>query len=943
MTTNLLKYKLTGLCFFALSSAVLAQNAPAKQRSQVDDETKKDSLEVWVPVAYGVQKQKNITGSISTVFNEQFEKTSVTMLSNSLFGLLPGLIINEKSGEIGSYSNELFIRGKSTFGSTAGPLVFIDGFERNINDITPQDVASVSVLKDAAASAMYGIRGANGAILITTKRGTEGKMKISGMVESGLQRPSRLPSFTSSADYASLYNQALSNDGLPLRYTNEDIAGYAAGHSVYYPDNKWEKELVGDRALMTNTNLSAHGGNRTAKYYVSLGYLKNEGIFRNTDFDERYSTNSNLDRFNFRTNMDIKAFENLDVNIDISGQINRRNMPKNSTAEIWNMLYRYPQNEFPMLLDGDLLGGTAAFTQNPEGYLNRSGYRRMHDRFYQTGIGAKYNFQGAIKGLAAGLRFGYDNTFATVESFSRTFASYEITGKNPDGTPILNMRGTDGKLGFGVSSNAQARQTSFEGYLSFDRSLKGGHDFKSIILYHQDRLIINQNNANNVQFVSARANYAYKDKYLAEAILSYSGSEAFAKGERFNLYPAASFGWILSNEDFLNQSKNLNFLKLRMSAGVLGNSSVGSRFTYREQYTTSSNAYYFGTGIQANSGTSESTLANPLLRPEKSAKFDVGLDATLFNHLSVSATAFYEIRSDILTAQGNIVPLIIGASLPSINAGKATTRGLEFAALWQKEFNSGWSTGFGLNATYYNNTINNIYEQPLPLGSEYQYKKGHAIGANLGLQAIGFFQNDNDIANSPVQQFGPVKPGDIKYKDVNGDNLINDYDRIYLDGHPIPNLDLGFNMSVGYKGFDLSTILSAQLGSDIYLGDSQFLFWPLYNSSYRITQYVADRNPWTPSNSDIANYPRLTTMENANNYRRSDFWMLKGDRFRIRKLELGYTIPSHISAKAAMSSLRIYVRAMNLFTADHLGFADPVALGSNPLMRSYHLGLNVNF
>ena len=940
----MLKYIIVLFCLLkAIAPACAQERANEKSIVKLVDtaSASTNTLDKIVPIAYGAQKQRDITSSISSVYSDKLANTSVTLLSNSLFGLLPGLLVRENAGEVGFYSNSLFVRGPSTFGSSNNPLVLIDGFERSSNDITQDDIESVSVLKDAAATAMYGVRGANGVVLITSKRGFAGKMKILASLETGLSTPTRMPSFVNSATYAQMFNTALSNDGLPLRYTTADIEGYKAGNSIFYPDNQWEKTLIKKTSPYKDFNVSAKGGDKNAKYFVSLGYLGNDGIFDNTNFSDKYSTNSLLDKFNFRINLDVKAFTNLDIRLDISGQANRRNLPRNSPADIINLLYRYPQHEFPQFIDG-ALGGTSAFLQNPEGYTNRSGYRKLHDQYYQSGLSTQYNFQNTLKGLVVGGRLAYDNTNSITETFSRSFAVSEIIGRNPDQTPILTVRGADGQLTYGNGSETQARRISFESFVSYDRTYANTHKVKTLLMYHQDRYNTDETAPVNNQFYSGRLNYSFKDKYLAEAVLSYSGSEAFARGNRFNLYPAASFGWILTEEKFMNNFKKVDFLKLRMSAGLVGNSVIGSRFAYREQYS-SQGSYNFGTNITANNGIAEATLANPNMVPERAIKFDAGIDALLFKSLSVNAGYFFQQRDNILTSLSNVTSSVFGAPLPSVNAGVVNSQGLELALNYNKEIKKSIGVELGFNMLYYTSTIKQINEQTLPLNSSYQNQQGRSIGEVLGLRAIGFFRSDQDIVNSPLQQYGPVKPGDIKYADTNNDGFVNDFDRIYLDGYDVPNVDLGFTARFRYKSFDISGILNAQLGTRIYLGDSPALFWPLSNDNFRISDYVAAKTSWTPQTAETANYPRLSTLQSDNNYRRSDFWTVNGNRLRVRNLEIGYTLPQMLSSKIAMNNLRFYLRGMNMFTLDNLGFADPVALGGIPLMKLYTFGLTANF
>lgn len=912
---------------------------------------KPDYLEESVDVGYAAQKRRNITGSVSSVSGKLITDNSAVNPSLAFYGLIPGLIIEEKTGELGSYSPNFFIRGKSTFGAAVNvPIVLVDGFERDMKDLSLDDIESITVLKDAASTAIYGMRGANGVILIDTKRGRDGRVKFNVSFEQGFQTPYRIPEFVNSGEYAQLYNQALINDGLAPKYSAEEIAGYQAGNSIYHPDVQWQKELVKNMAPTTDVNVSADGGNKYARYYVSLGYTRNTGLFSHTDEEsDKYSTQPRYNRYGFRTNLDIVAIKNLDIRLDISGKVEERNMPRYGSADIWNMIYKYPQHEFPMFLPDGGLGGTAAYSNNVMGYVNNSGYRHILDRYVQTGVSAEYHLgdlSPVLKGLSIGARYAYDNAWTVTETYSKTFSVKEILGQQEDGSPIYSaLINKDSQLGYGIGNDVQSRQENFEGFVKYHRTFGGRHDVNVMAMYHQDKLMTDQVEPVAIQFIGGRLNYAYDSKYLAEFTFSYSGSEAFAENNRFAFFPAASFGWVLSEENFLKGSKHVDFLKLRGSVGVVGNCQLGAdnRFAYREITTLISNNYYWGINPDAKGGRKVSKLANPGMKPEKGLKVDVGVEAQLFKSLYVQANYFFENRYDILTSQTSQIPSVIGVTLPNINAGRTHTHGIELALNYNRQINRNWSVFGNFNLLWYKNTIEEMQETPLPENSTYQYQVGYPVGSQLGLIALGFFQSQEEIDQSPIQQFSQVQPGDIKYLDVNNDGFINDYDRVWNNASAVPNLDMGLNLGVRFKSFDLSAILHAQFGTEIYLGNAGSLFWPLNNNAERITRWVADRHPWTPETASYARYPRLTTTGSANNYRRSSFWTMDGDQLKLRKLEIGYTLPVHVSKKFAVSKLRIYLRGVNLFSLDRLKFVDPAAMGGDPMLRSYYVGCNITF
>ncbi len=921
--------------FFQLS-VFAQQNVSADKKA---DEKK-------VAVAYGELSADAVTSSISTVSGDNLKKNTNYNVSESLFGMLPGLFVEEKALEPGSAKLNMFIRGKSTFGNASNaPLVFVDGFERDLSELTMEDIENISVLKDAASCALYGSRGANGVILVTTKRGAEQKTSYTFRSEYGFQQPTKLPRFVGSKDFAKFYNEALDNDGLSnLKYSDEKIAGYDNGNSVLNPDFDWANEMLAASAPISNVNFSARGGNQSTKFYVNIGYLNNTGIYKGTDKYTDYSTNINYDRYNFRTNLDLIVLKGLSVKMDVSGQISTKNAPNSSTSSIWNAMYKYPTHLFPVMAEPGTLGGTPVYYNSPMGQITELGYDRISSRYLQSSIQALYEFDGTLKGLSVGARYAYDNIYSITENNTKTFGVKDVLGKTTSGDPILSqLIGKNSTVPvFSISGESQLRRNSFEAYSQYVKNI-GQSTINALIMYHQDKQYVDQYSPYAFQTLGGKLHYGYKNTYFAELSGSFSGTEVFAPKNRQNFYPAASAAWVVSNEDFFNTTKGIDYLKFNTSAGFVGNSSVGERFTYRQLYVNSG-SIIFGRGNTAILyGLAEGTLPNIDLKPERAFKFDIGMNMKLFSSLTLDATYFIEERSNILTTSSSQISSVLGVAVPNINKGKTSVSGVDASLIYNKQLRD-VGISLGLNLSYYNSVIKEINEQALPDFASYQLQKGQAIGSSLGLQAIGFYQNDAEIASDPVKpQFGTVKPGDIKYKDQNGDNKIDDYDRVYLPGLNMANVDLGFQIGLNYKGFDISAFLNAQLGESIYLGDSPLLFWPLTDESARITQYVADRKPWTPGNATSANYPRLTTQDSPNNYRRSDFWMINGDKLLLRTLELGYALNATTAKKLFLANARVYVRGMNLFSLDHLKAVDPAAMSGYPMMKSFQMGFNLSF
>lgn len=900
-----------------------------------------DSLTV-IPVAYGRATKQNVTYSVSTIQGSDIINNSVYAAGNTLYGKLPGLAVLQRTSEPGNDAPTLYLRGRSTT-ATNTPLIMVDGIERDLNDVPVEDIASISVLKDAAATVLYGIRGANGAILVTTRRGVTGDLKINAKLEQGFQTPTRVPTFVNSAQFVKLYNQALINDGLAPQYTDEQIAGYESGDRYYYPNVNWQDEVAKEYAPGSKANINVSGGDKIGTYFVSLGYFHQGGIYKNTQMNEGYSTNEFLDNVSFRSNLDLNASKNWSFGLDLSGRIYQRNSPSVSSSTIWDMIYKYPSHLFPVYVQDGVYGGTSVYPNNIVGYINSQGYHRQNNRLINSTLSTKYDFGDWVKGLSAGTRFSTDNYYANAEGHEKSFLVRELLGQDASGQPVLSPAiGTNGQLQ-PLASNGnpindeQNRRNTFEANLQYSPQLGNSNSFNALVMYHQDRQITGAASPFNYQFISGRVNYGYHNRYFAEVGASYSGTEAFPKGHRFGFFPAASVAWVLSEENFLKDNPVVNLLKLRLSAGAVGNSSVGERFSDLRQYVNSG-TYYFGSANAGQGGIYEGVTPNKNFTWETSYKYDAGLDTRLFNSLDASLTYFFEKRKDILVSWSTILPAIYGSNLPNINAGTIHNHGFEGSLFYTKQ-QVNWGYRAGLNASYVTDKIKYFPEAPQPY--DYLYKTGNRVNQPYMLEAIGFFNSVDEINSSPEQTFGPVKPGDIKYKDQNGDGRIDEFDIVPLKNSALPTWDLGLDLGFNYKGFDISAFFQGQLGRSIYLGNEPYLFWPLYNDSARISAYPDEF--WTEETKNTATYPRLTTIENKNNYRASSLWYVNGNFLRMRMLDIGYSLPKHAIRRAGLSSARIFVRAMNLFTLDHLDYADPEVQSGYPVMKSYNAGISLQF
>ncbi len=910
------------------------------QAQNLVEETKKDTVKKSgkVQIAYGESSKEAITYSISTVNAKDIIKNTVFSSGNALFGKLPGLTVLQRTSEPGSDEPSLYLRGRSTT-KTNSPLVIVDGIQRNINDVQLEDIESVSVLKDAASSIMYGIRGANGVVLVTTKRGYTGKLNINGKVEQSFMTPVRTPQFIGSTDYVKLYNQALVNDGFAPLYTQQQIESYENGNSYFYPNVDWNKEVTKDYAPATKANFDVTGGDKIANYYVSLGYFHQGGIYKNTDRNEGYSTNIGMDNVSFRSNLDLNVNKNWSFSLDMNGKVSQKNSPSTSSATTFDLVYKYPSHLFPVYVQDGVYGGTAIYPNNPVGYVNSRGYRRLNKSVIFSTLSTKYDFSNLIKGLSTGLRYSTDNIYSNQEGYTLKFAVKELLGEDASGDPVLSPAiGSSGDLiPFGPSSDAQNRRNTFEGNIQYNPELGLNHILKTQLVYHQDRLIVNTASPNAYQFLSGRVNYGYKNRYFVEAGASYSGTEAFPKGHRFGFFPALSAAWDISKEDFLLNDKSINSLKFRVSAGAVGNSEVGERFSDMRQYIAD-DGYYFGSANALQSGLYAGVIANHNFTWETAYKYDVGIDTRLFNHIDMSLTYFFQKRKNILVSGTALVPGIFGSELPNLNAGITHNTGFEGSLSYSKQ-KATWGFHAGLNISYATDNVQYFPEAAQPY--DYLYLTGNRIGQPFMLESLGFFDSVADIERSPVQTFGPVQPGDIKYKDQNSDGLIDDFDRIPLKNSTLPSWDAGFDLGFNIKNFEINAFLHGQAGRSVYLGSEPLLFWPLTNEGGRISTY--SKQYWTEQNKNSADFPRLTTQENKNNYRPSSFWYVNGNFLRLRSLDIAYNLPKLTIQNFKLRNAKIFLRGMNLFTLDHLKYTDPEVLSGYPLMKSYNVGINLQF
>lgn len=894
-----------------------------------------------VNIAYGTQQDWMVTGAISTIKGSDIQSPFSTSFTSRLYGRIPGLTVITGGAEPGNENNSIYSRGINTFGvAGTGMLILVDGVEANFTDLVPEEVESVSLLKDASATAMYGSRGANGVLLVTTKRGTKGNLKVVFSTQQGFQSAERLPQFLGSFDYARLYNEALVNDGKPELYTAEDLASYQKGDDPYFhPDVNWYKELLRQSAPISNYNLNFSGGNDKVRYFVSLNHIKSNSLYRKSGDESDFSVNGNYQRVNFRSNVDINLTKRLSASLTFGGTVvDKANPASNNTDGIFNAMSIIAPNAFPVYNPNGSLGRNSLYS-NPLGDILYNGFYTSNGRTLQTSVGFTEQLDMITPGLSATVNISFNSYFLSQSNKSRTYESFAIK-KYPSGVIEYTKYGINTSLIGSEGSSDQNRNTVVQYFLNYDRTF-GTHAINGILMYNEDEYAISGVNNFPVKHsnISGRATYANNQKYIGELSFSYMGSDNFPKNKQFGFFPAASLGWIVSKEDFLKDSKLFNYLKIRGSYGVIGNDKIGGydqRFMFDQVYPYASN-YYFGTTNDTYTGIIQGSLANPEVTWEKEKSANFGVEATLLNHFDLTLDLFNRDRYDILVQPNRTDPDFMGYTKPYLNQGRANNKGFEGKLRYNNDKSKDFKFFAEATLSYFKNKV--VYNSEALQLYDYLYQTGLPIYQPFGLVAIGFFKDQTDIDNSPKQIWTTVKPGDVKYQDKNKDGEIDQSDISPIGKTGMPNLTAGLHLGAQYKGFDIDMIFQGVSNCTVYYSGNNYEAFQNNGKAGTIAL-----NRWTPSTAETATYPRLSSMNNENNYQYSTLWMHDGSYIKLRSIELGYNLPSQITKLAKMQNVRIFINGTNVFSLDYMhGYQDPEIGSGYPAVKTYSVGVRVQF
>lgn len=937
---------------------------------QAQSETKKDTsvVELEPGPLLRIPKTRSIL-SYSTVQGNVLGRIPVPNLSNTLYGQLGGLMVSQGSGEPGNDQASLSFRGKGTY-DNSNLVFFVDGFQVDytvyFQYMSAGEIENISLLKDPVTLATFGMKGANGVLWVTTKRGSLQRPTINVQLTSGIGQPVHLNKPYGSYDYARLYNQAVSNDKYALNgyqyswqpaYSDTQMQAYKNGTGT---NVDWYNEALKNRGWYSNANVSVRGGAEAAKYGVFIDYMNQTGLYNATK-NNNLGSNTQLQKFNIRSNVDLKFFKIFEAKIDLGGRIENRTYPRNvsdndySSAAYWATLASYPNNIYPVKDVTGNWSGTTLYPNNPVAQINATGIRTFHDRTLQANFQLKEDLSLITPGFYLSQSVSF-NTWSRIRqlktaAYARYFQGAQSTS---DKQTVIQFGASDP---WGQQTWKQLNLSS-----GYDRTF-GAHDISAAVNYYVSDLLPDANGDvtrlyYHFENLSGRFNYTYKSRYTADLGFGYSGSDNYAPGNRWSFYPALALGWLVSNEPFFKENKIIDLLKLRVSAGQSGNDQTYSSRYLFQQYFNNTGALNTGNnGLNVNGGINLGRLAAANITAEKSTKYNVGVDLSLLHKISLSAEWFLDKRSGII-GQNNFVPGYYGYTglgvLPLQNIGKMTNKGVEISLNYSDKIGE-LNYGIGGTLTYAKNRIDFMSE--IPNKNSFTNSTGLAWGTPIGLTAIGFydvtdFNPDGTLkAGLAKPSFGAVQPGDIKYKDLDNNNVIDNNDRTAIGNPAYPNLYYSFNLQLSYKGFDLSALFQGASGLSINLLNAGIIqqivpfvgnasVYPIANNAWA---YYPDQGIDTRA---TATFPRLSTLNNANNYTSSSFWIKSANFLRLRNIQLGYNLPAVMAKKMGMSRLRVFISAVNpvLWSAFYKQYRmDPETPSGYPAIKSYDTGISLTF
>lgn len=960
------------------------------------------ALQEVVVVGYTKQRKETMIGSVATITTKDLTQSPTANINNALAGRLPGLIVNQYAGgEPGVDQSELFIRGKATYGNQSA-IVIVDGIERDMSYLAPDEIETFTILKDASATAAYGIRGANGVIVITTKRGKAAeKATVNLKASIGINQPIGFPEYLGSADYATLYNEARLNDA---KMTGADISSLnlfsqqaidnfrrAKGDNSDGLGYDWDYyDFAFKPGLQEDVSLSIRGGTDKVRYYVLANYFSQGGNYKYSNAGE-YDSQTKFTRYNFRSNIDININRYLSTRLDLGARITDRNAPGTTAGRLMTICATqppylpilveenaHPQNEeYIQQNPRGMLYGDNIYRYNLLGELSRTGYLNEKNTYLNGSFAMNLDMEFLTKGLKAEVMFSYDAsegrwinrkldtykdgyreypkyaTFMPIEGSDAYMAGGHYTGAYKTG----NKYDIDQTIGNGFSHNASDGRTYIQARLDYNRLFSNRHEVTAMLLANRGNRTVNNELAYHSQGITGRFAYYYNQKYLMEFNFGYNGSENFAPGKRYGFFPAGSIGWVVSEEEFMKKASWIDFLKVRASYGLVGSDNVSSRFPCLAFYGGGS-GYDFGNNFGTNvGGTSEGNLANANLTWEKARKLNVGIDFTTLNQrLALTIDAFYEYRFDIITDMNSDgimgYPDIVGKDAALQNLGEVSNRGVDIELSWNDKIGKDFRYYIRPNLTFSRNRLE--YKAEVARKNSWRKETGKRLYENF-VYVFDHFVADQEEADRlnkiGYQPWGQLIPGDVVYKDLDRNGVIDDEDRTVMGNPRSPELMFGIPFGFQYKNFDFSVLLQGATKSSILLNGAAVFDFPQFEQDKigRVKKMHLDR--WTPETAATAKYPALHYGTHDNNKNgNSSLFLYDASYLRLKNVEIGYNVSPKLLRKFHVQQARIYVQGLNLLTFDKLGDVDidPETKSGDgaswyPIQKVFNFGIDITF
>ena len=942
-----------------------------------------NELEETVIVGYGTQRKISNIGAQSSMKMEDI-KTPSASLTTTLAGRLAGVVAVQRTGEPGKDAADIWIRGIST-PNTSSPLVLVDGVERSFNDIDPEDIESLTTLKDASATAVYGVRGANGVILIKTKPGKVGKPTVSADYYESFTRFTKMVDLADGITYMNAANEAIRNDGIATKYTEDQIRNTIAGKDPYlYPNVDWLKEIFNDWGHNRRVNVNVRGGSEKVAYYASVSYFNETGMTVTDKNIDTYDSKMKYSRYNFTTNLNIDVTPTTKVEIGAQGYLGEGNYPAISSADLYNAAMSISPVEYPKMffVNGEaFVPGTSTNNNfnNPYSQATRRGYDNLTKNQIYSNLRVTQDLDMLTKGLKLTAMYAFDvyneihvhqDRAESTYNFLDTSVPYDMNGQ-----PILQRIYEGSNVLSYKQETSGNKKTYLEASLNYDRTFNDDHRVSALFLFNQQSKLLYPKGTledaipYRMMGIAGRATYSWKDRYFAEFNIGYNGAENFSPKHRFGTFPAFGVGWVVSNEKFWQPlSKAVSFLKIRYTDGKVGNSEVSDRrFMYLDQMKENGDyGYKFGPNGTKWSGYETVNMAVDLIW-EESRKQDLGIDLKLFNDdLSIVFDLFKERRENILLKREHSIPSFLGynTSAPYGNIGIIENKGFDGTIEYNKRINKDWVIALRGNVTF--NKDKWIQGELPEQKYEWMNQYGHNINGVKGYVAEGLFTqteiddmarweslSDANKAITPkpfASQFGTVKAGDIKYKDLNNDGQIDAYDQTYISRGDVPTTVYGFGFTVGWKDLSVGMMFQGVAGAERVLNGSSVNPFNGGGGSGNLYSNIGDR--WTEENPDQnAFYPRLSygseTTSNINNFQKSTWWMRNMNFLRLKTLQISYNLPKPWVNKVHLKNAAVYVMGTNLFTLSRFKLWDPELNTDNgasyPNTTSYSVGINFTF